>query len=67
MVVSLGMEHGVILYPAAAGLDGVTGSAIIIAPPLTISFAECDELLRRLDLTLQAFQEKCMSSLEVMK
>ena len=60
-VVSLGMEHGVILYPAAAGLDGVTGSAIIIAPPLTISFAECDELLRRLDLTLQAFQEKCRS------
>ncbi len=61
LVVSLGMEHGIILYPAAAGLDGVTGSAIIIAPPLTISFAECDELLRRLDLTLQAFQEKCKS------
>ena len=61
-VVSLGMEHGVILYPAAAGLDGVTGSAIIIAPPLTISLGECDELVRRLDLTLQAFQEKCLPS-----
>ena len=61
-VVRLGMEHGIIIYPAAAGLDGVTGSAILIAPPLTISHEQCDELLRRLDLTLQAFEERFVSS-----
>lgn len=61
-VVRLGMEKGILLYPAAAGLDGVTGSAIIIAPPLTIALEECDELLRRLDQTLQGFQEKFASS-----
>ena len=61
-VVRLGMEKGILLYPAAAGLDGVTGSAIIIAPPLTISLGECDELLRRLDQTLKTFQEKFASS-----
>ena len=61
-VIRLGMEQGIIVYPASAGLDGVTGSAIIIAPPLTISLGECYELLRRLDLTLQAFQEKFVSS-----
>lgn len=57
-IVNFGMQQGIILYPAAAGLDGVTGSAIIIAPPLTISYEECDELLRRLDATLQTFEEK---------
>lgn len=57
-IVKLGMQQGIILYPAAAGLDGVTGSAIMIAPPLTISYEECDELLRRLDVTLQTFEEK---------
>ena len=57
-IIKLGMKQGIILYPAAAGLDGVSGAAIIIAPPLTISLKECDELLNRFDQTLYAFQEK---------
>lgn len=61
-MVRLGMEKGIILYPAAAGLDGVTGAAIMIAPPLTISLGECDELLSRLDKAFRKFQEKIVSS-----
>lgn len=60
-IIKLGMEQGILLYPAAAGVDGITGAAIIIAPPLTISLIECDELLRRFDQTLQAFQQKIRS------
>lgn len=57
-IIKLGMQHGIIVYPAAAGLDGVTGAAIIIAPPLTISLGECDELLSRLDQVFYAFRAK---------
>lgn len=42
-------EHnGLLLYPAGAGTDGVNGDAVIIAPPLTITHQEIDELMRRL-------------------
>ncbi|MCK1991136.1 aspartate aminotransferase family protein [Peribacillus muralis] len=56
-IIELGMKNGILLYPAAAGLDGVTGSAIIISPPLTITEEECAVLLMRLDITFQQFNE----------
>lgn len=56
-MIRIGMEQGIILYPAAAGLDGVKGAAIIISPPLTITLSECNELLKRLDQTLDEFQK----------
>ena len=56
-IIELGMRNGILLYPAAAGLDGVTGAAIIISPPLTISEEECAELLMRIDITFQQFNE----------
>ncbi|WP_102274876.1 aspartate aminotransferase family protein [Cytobacillus massiliigabonensis] len=46
---------GIILYPAGAGIDGVNGDAILIAPPLTITIPEIDELVMRLHETLQLF------------
>ncbi|WP_313800490.1 aspartate aminotransferase family protein [Cytobacillus sp.] len=46
---------GLIIYPAGAGIDGVNGDAILIAPPLTITTAEIDELVKRLHETLQLF------------
>lgn len=60
-IIKLGMKNGVILYPAAAGLDGINGAAIIISPPLTITKDECTELLRRLDSTLLHFKEQMLS------
>ncbi|PJN90204.1 aspartate aminotransferase family protein [Bacillus sp. mrc49] len=56
-IIELGMKNGILLYPAAAGLDGVTGSAIIISPPLTITEEECAELLMRIDITFQQFNQ----------
>src|SRR5690625_1172355 len=46
-VVNTCFQHGLIVYPANAGSSGVDGDAIIIAPPLTISKGEIDELVNK--------------------
>ncbi|RSD26267.1 aspartate aminotransferase family protein [Mesobacillus subterraneus] len=51
LVVKTGRNHGILLYPAGAGLDGMSGDAVIIAPPLTITRREIDELIRLLKTT----------------
>lgn len=43
---------GLILYPAAGGIDGSRGDAVLVAPPLVISDDEIDELLARLRAAL---------------
>ncbi|MGE8077783.1 aspartate aminotransferase family protein [Peribacillus loiseleuriae] len=57
-VIKLAMEHGLLLYPAAAGEEGVTGAAIIVAPPLTITEKEMDELVSRLEAVFEEWSEK---------
>ncbi|MBA9027699.1 MULTISPECIES: aspartate aminotransferase family protein [Bacillaceae] len=57
-VIKLAMEHGLLLYPAAAGEEGVTGAAIIVAPPLTITEKEIDELINRFETVLEEWAEK---------
>ncbi|MGM8212157.1 aspartate aminotransferase family protein [Virgibacillus sp. W0430] len=52
LVVRTAFENELLVYPAAAGLDGLSGAAIIIAPPLTIQTVEIDELIARLSKTL---------------
>lgn len=56
-IIKQGMEHGLIVYPAAAGEEGITGAAVIIAPPLTIRPAELIELGHRWRKTLRAFKD----------
>lgn len=56
-MVETAQRHGLLLYPAQAGIDGVEGDAVIIAPPLTITNDEMDELLNRLKRTLTDMQE----------
>ncbi|WP_096199656.1 aspartate aminotransferase family protein [Bacillus sp. FJAT-45350] len=41
------MVEGLLVYPASAGKLGLNGHAIIIAPPLTITLEEIDELVNR--------------------
>jgi len=53
---------GLLLYPAGAGIDGVNGDAVLIAPPLNITIEEIDELIKRLQQTLQTFAEKDLSA-----
>jgi adenosylmethionine-8-amino-7-oxononanoate aminotransferase len=57
-VVAAGVENGILLYPAAAGIDGRKGSAIIIAPPLNSSKRELEEVYRRLRSTFQMIEMK---------
>jgi adenosylmethionine-8-amino-7-oxononanoate aminotransferase len=57
LVTELAKKDGLLLYPAAAGLDGRSGSAILITPPLTITKAELDELIIRFNKTLKAVTE----------
>ena len=57
MLVKIGREEGILLYPAGSGLDGISGDAIIIAPPLTITRREIDELISLLISTFaQAYK-----------
>ncbi|RIW28505.1 aspartate aminotransferase family protein [Bacillus salacetis] len=53
LVVEGAKKEGLLLYPAAAGLDGRSGSAVLIAPPLTTSPEELDELIGRLNKTFE--------------
>jgi adenosylmethionine-8-amino-7-oxononanoate aminotransferase len=53
-LIAIGKEQGILLYPAGAGLDGLTGDAIILAPPLTITKREIDELVLLLKATFAA-------------
>jgi len=50
-----GLKEGLILY-ARRTSGGANGDWLMISPPLTITEAECDELLARLDRTLTAFE-----------
>lgn len=52
------MDQGLILYPGRGALDGAAGDAVLIAPPLTITNAELDELLARLDQALTQFAKE---------
>jgi adenosylmethionine-8-amino-7-oxononanoate aminotransferase len=57
-MIKLAANNGLLLYPSAAGLDGIHGDAIILAPPLTISKEEIDELLELLRKTFLDFSNE---------
>jgi adenosylmethionine-8-amino-7-oxononanoate aminotransferase len=56
-IVQAGVECGILLYPAAAGIDGRGGSAIMVAPPLNSSKRELEEMVKRLRRTFQLVEE----------
>lgn len=56
MLVNLAQQSGLLIYPAAAGIDGRSGDAIIIAPPLTITKQEIEELVSLFKTALQRFK-----------
>ncbi|MBN8190642.1 aspartate aminotransferase family protein [Bacillus sp. NTK074B] len=57
-IVQSGVENGILLYPAAAGIDGRKGSAIMVAPPLNSTKRELEEMAKRLRSTFQMVTEK---------
>lgn len=40
------MEHGMILYPGSGGIDGVKGYHALLAPPLTTTLEEAEEIIQ---------------------
>lgn len=53
LIVKKGIQNGILLYPAAAGIDGRSGSAIMIAPPLNSSKRDLEEICLRLKAALR--------------
>ncbi|WP_062356619.1 aspartate aminotransferase family protein [Bacillus kwashiorkori] len=59
-IIKLARRNGLLVYPAQAGLDGINGDAILIAPPLTITHEEMLDLVGRLNNTFHDFSQKNM-------
>lgn len=55
-----GLENAVLLYPGSGTADGAEGCHVLFAPPFIASDAEIDEMLVRIDRTL----EDCFSEME---
>lgn len=51
-----GLHHGLIIYSRRTA-NGRYGDWFMVAPPLTITEEECDDLIERLDATLRDFTE----------
>lgn len=55
VVRNCGLKHGLIIYSRRTA-NGQYGDWFIVAPPLTITEEECDELILRLDATMGDFE-----------
>lgn len=47
------MQNGLMCYPMAGTIDGVQGHHILLAPPFILDLAQLDELVDKLELSLQ--------------
>jgi adenosylmethionine-8-amino-7-oxononanoate aminotransferase len=54
LVAQEAMKNGLLVYPGSGFIDGVSGDHIMIAPPLTTSDAELDEMFELLERSLTA-------------
>ena len=62
-VVESNFEQGLLVYPANAGADGLTGDAVILSPPLTITKEEVDELVKRFAVALEKVERELLGAL----
>ena len=60
----IGLEHGLIIYSRRTA-DGKYGDWFMVAPPLTISEEECDDMVERLDATLTEFAARAAQHLGI--
>jgi len=61
-VVLEAQNNGLLVYPSQSG-DGIDGAAILVAPPLSISKEEIDELIELLKTTFEKLERKYASLL----
>ncbi|WP_417900154.1 aspartate aminotransferase family protein [Bacillus haimaensis] len=57
-LVDKALKNGLLIYPASAGTEGIGGDAIIIAPPLSVTKNEIEELVSILEITLKEINEE---------
>jgi adenosylmethionine-8-amino-7-oxononanoate aminotransferase len=62
-IIDLAFEYGLLLYPAVGGKYGKEENSCLVAPPLTITYEQMDELMERLEKALRAY-ERGMNSAE---
>ncbi|WP_096188708.1 aspartate aminotransferase family protein [Evansella halocellulosilytica] len=55
-VIRKAMEKGLLIYPASSGVEGSSGDAVIIAPPLIIKKEEINRLLHIFEETVKDIQ-----------
>jgi adenosylmethionine-8-amino-7-oxononanoate aminotransferase len=59
-VIEKARDKGLLIYPASAGNEGVSGDAVIISPPFTITKQEIDDLVDIFEETILEIQfENC--------
>lgn len=63
-IIQTAMQNGLLLYPSAAGIEGVRGDAVIISPPFTIKEGEIKELLCRFEKTLSSIEKRLKNNQE---
>jgi adenosylmethionine-8-amino-7-oxononanoate aminotransferase len=52
------LRHGLVTYPCTGTVDGGPGDMVLMAPPLTITAQEMDDLLTILDLAIGEVEEE---------
>lgn len=53
----LAKSHGLLIYPRRS-LNGLRGDHVLIAPPLTVSATDIDDIIALLDASLSAFEQQ---------
>jgi len=58
------LKHGLVTYPCTGSLDGTLGDMTLMAPPLTISPSEVDQLLDLLDRAIADVEQELGQEIE---
>lgn len=62
LVVSRAQQNGLLIYPASAGIEGVGGDAVLLAPPLTITTDQIDEMVQVFEQTIKDVGKDLLSN-----
>ena len=58
------LKHGLVTYPCTGSLDGTLGDMTLMAPPLTISASEVEDLLKALEQAVGDVEQELSREIE---
>jgi adenosylmethionine-8-amino-7-oxononanoate aminotransferase len=58
------LRHGLVTYPCTGSLDGTLGDMTLMAPPLTISSSEVEDLLQALEQAVSEVEQELSREIE---